>query len=99
MTCKRKAGFLYMFGALVCALNISGCASTAERVQNATAAAAAQPVAAVSCLPLVSYSAAQQRALASALDALPATSPLIQAFTDYAALRAADRACLAQTTR
>lgn len=64
--------------ALCCAL--AGCA---------TSLATAPP----SCLPLSTYSPAQQKALAEAVAALPPGSPLLDLVTDYAAMRDADRAC------
>lgn len=52
------------------------------------------PVAAPVCLPLVTYSPAQQKALAEQLKTIPADSPLAQAVIDYGKMRDADRACL-----
>lgn len=45
------------------------------------------------CPDLAHYSAAAQRAAAEALEALPEGSPLAPMLGDYAALRAAVRAC------
>lgn len=59
--------------------------------------APAPPVVTVECLPLTNYTAAQQKALAAALDPLPGDSPIIAAMADLGALRAADRACMAST--
>jgi hypothetical protein len=52
---------------------------------------AAQPV--PICPPVKIYAKAQESALANAIAALPADSPLIGAMLDYARLRAAARAC------
>ncbi len=52
------------------------------------------PVVTVTCLPLASYTAAQEQAVAEEILALPpADSDLIEFFNDYGALRSADRAC------
>lgn len=56
--------------------------------------ACATPAVKLQCLPLKTYSAEQQKALADALAVLPDTSPVASAMIDYGQLRAADRACL-----
>jgi hypothetical protein len=65
---------------LIGAAMLAGCATT--------------PAVRSQCLPLKTYTPAQEKALADALAALPADSPLAGAMADYGALRAADRACL-----
>lgn len=60
---------------------LSGCATAPSPVKTL-------------CLPLKPYTATEQQAMADALDALPPGSPLSAAMADYAAMRAADRACL-----
>lgn len=47
----------------------------------------------IQCLPLVTYTAAEQVALLSAYDKLPPGSMLKRAVQDYLAMRDADRAC------
>lgn len=60
------------------------------------ACATPAPVVTVTCLPLASYTAAQEQAVAEEILALPpADADLIQLFTDFSQMRAADRACLA----
>ena len=49
----------------------------------------------VHCLPMKDYSAAEQEALAAALAPLPADSVIVQFVIDYGAMRAANRACIA----
>lgn len=49
----------------------------------------------VHCLPLASYTPAQEAELAVEIKALPQNSLLLRAMLDYEALRDADRACLA----
>lgn len=51
------------------------------------------PPPAIVCPPLKTYTADQEKALAVALAALPAGSPLVGAMADYGALRATVRAC------
>lgn len=46
------------------------------------------------CLPMKTYTAAEEHALAGAVRALQADSPLVGAMADYGALRAANRACI-----
>ena len=45
------------------------------------------------CLPLKTYTADEERALAAALRTLPPGSPIAGAFVDYKKMRDADRAC------
>lgn len=47
------------------------------------------------CLPMKSYTAAQQQAVAAQLAALPPDSPVAGLVVDYGQLRAANRACAA----
>lgn len=61
----------------------------------ATRPAPIPPVAAPVCLPMRSYSPAEQKALADQLETLPQDSPVSRAFIDYERLRDADRACQA----
>ena len=68
---------------------VEGCAMTGPAKPLPAAAVT------VSCPPLKSYSAADQKALAAALTALAPDSPLVGAMADYGALRAAVRACKA----
>ena len=49
----------------------------------------------LTCLPLKTYTPAEQKALADAMAALDPTSPLIGLAGDYSAMRDADRACVA----
>jgi hypothetical protein len=65
---------------LILALALAGCAHTVSA-----------PV--VVCPREKPYTQAQQDALAAALEALPETSALVWAMTDYGQLRAAVRAC------
>lgn len=65
-------------------LCMGGCATPAPAVQTTT-----------TCLPLTSYTAAQEKAAGDALAALDTGSELVAMMTDYGALRAADRACIA----
>lgn len=53
------------------------------------------PQTTVVCPPLKAYGLDQEKALAQALAAVPAGSPLVGAMADYGALRAAVRACKA----
>lgn len=53
------------------------------------------PAVSVQCLPMASYSKAEQTQVAVELDKLPAGSELARFMVDYGALRAANRACLA----
>lgn len=64
---------------------IGGCTTTPKPI-------AAPPVA-VACIPVAEYTPEQEKALAAALEALPATNPLVGAMIDYGRLRAAARAC------
>jgi len=52
------------------------------------------PVPEVHCLPLVEYTAADQKKAASELSELPSKSILRRMMTDYGRMRAGDRACL-----
>jgi len=45
------------------------------------------------CIPMKDYSPQEQQKLADAVEALPASSPLVQAMADYGQMRAANRAC------
>lgn len=49
------------------------------------------------CLPLHTYTPAEEAALGAAVADLPFGSPLVSAMVDYGAMRAGDRACLAGT--
>lgn len=80
-----------MRAALLACLFLTGCATAAPAVISSQPATVT--VVKVSCPPLKDYSAAQEKALGAAVAELMAGSPLIQAMTDYAALRAAIRAC------
>lgn len=73
--------------ALICVL-LAGCAS------EPAVPPVPKPVAAVTCLPLATYSPAQETALGGALAALDPANPIVSAMGDYGAMRAADRACL-----
>ena len=70
---------------LALAMLLSGCAIHAQGLQT-------------SCIPLVSYSAEQQKALAAALVVIDPSNPLVGAMVDYGQMRAADRACIAHNT-
>lgn len=72
---------------LLAALALAGCA-TAPKPPAPT------PIASVQCLPLASYSKAEQTEAADELAKLPAGSVLGRMVTDYGSMRAADRACL-----
>ena len=74
---------------ILAAALLSGCAT----------APPASPVTVVTCLPLKSYTAIEEQALATALEALQAGDPFIQAMTDYGQMRAADRACIASQNK
>ena len=50
---------------------------------------------AVACPPLKAYTAAEQKALATALQPLDPSGAIALAMVDYERMRAADRACLA----
>lgn len=56
-------------------------------------ACATTPAVRQQCLPMKTYTLAQEQALAGALRALPGDSPLVRAMADYGQLRAANRAC------
>ena len=71
-----------------CAVCLSACAS-----MTAPPTVAVQTV----CLPQKSYTPAQELAMASAVAALPADSLIVTMIADYGAMRAANRACVAQT--
>lgn len=76
-------------GFVVIAMIVSmlpGCATPAPTVVTTT-----------TCLPMTSYTAAQEKAAGDALAALDAGSELVAMMTDYGALRAADRACIASS--
>jgi len=75
---------------------VVGCAQTMTSPPVISARAAPEVVVKVVCPPLKTYSAEQQKALGAAVAALPADSPLVSAIVDYAALRAAVRACAAK---
>lgn len=51
------------------------------------------PAVTTACLPLKAYTPAEQQQLAAEVAALPPGSALVGAMSDYAAMRAADRAC------
>lgn len=57
------------------------------------ACASLHPAATALCLPLKTYTSAEQTEAAAELQALPAGSALAQMIGDYGELRAADRAC------
>lgn len=67
----------------------------AEALTLAATACATHPAAAITttCLPLKTYSPAEQKALAEQLATIPKGSPLDLAMQDYGAMRDADRAC------
>jgi hypothetical protein len=48
----------------------------------------------VVCLPQATYTPAEQRAMADAVEALPEGSPLVGVVVDYGKMRAANKACL-----
>lgn len=52
------------------------------------------PVGITVCLPLTSYTSAQQAALAARLGSLTSDDPLFLAVADYERMRDADRACI-----
>ena len=70
--------------AILLCLLLAGCASGPQIAVQAP-----------TCPSMRTYSAAEQSALADAVAALAAGSPLIWAVEDYAALRASVRACQA----
>ena len=51
----------------------------------------------IACLPLRTWSAAEQDQLRKEYDALPAPAKMRVAFQDYVAMRDEDRACLANS--
>ncbi|MGB8364835.1 MAG: hypothetical protein ACLQUZ_12815 [Rhizomicrobium sp.] len=51
----------------------------------------------IACLPLRTWSAAEQDQLRKEYDALPAPAKMRAAFQDYVAMRDEDRACLANS--
>lgn len=57
-----------------------------------------EPTVTVTCLLIPAYSAQFESDLTAAVAALPPTSPLIPAMSDYVTLRAQDRACLASNS-
>lgn len=60
---------------------------------GACAAAPAARLDGVVCVPAKAYTPAEEKALAAAIAALPANSPLGGAMVDYGHMRAAARAC------
>ena len=76
-------------GGVAALVALVGCASLSP----------APPVIAVKqvCLPQIIYSPAQEKAAAAALAALSPDNPLVALITDYGAVRAANRSCLAST--
>jgi hypothetical protein len=77
-----------MRAAILACLLLCGCATQQ----------APKPVAVTTtvCVPLKTWTPAQEAAMADALQALEPANPLVGAMTDYGAMRAADRACLGQ---
>lgn len=70
----------------------------AVAVSALTACATAPPPSvapAIECLPLTAYTSAQEAAAGAELAALKPGDPLAAMITDYGAMRAADRACIA----
>lgn len=79
------------------AISVGQCCIVAMLYACATEATPPPQVQTVRCLPMATYTQTYETALAAATASLPSLSPLVQAMIDYAALRAADRACLTQT--
>lgn len=79
-----------MRSAIIACLFLAACAST-----PATISAKPEPVTIVKtvCPPIRTYTADEQKALASAIGTLPDGSPLVGAMLDYGALRKAIKAC------
>lgn len=84
-----------MRGVLIACLFLTGCATAAPAVISSQPATVT--VVKVACIPMKDYSAAEEKALGAAVAELMAGSLLIQAMTDYAALRAEIRACAASS--
>lgn len=85
----RRMDLFRIAGAV--AILLAGCVTEAPPVISDKPA----PLAIVQtvCPPIKTYSAAEQKAMAGALAALPPNNPLVGAITDYGTLRAAVRAC------
>ena len=49
------------------------------------------------CVPLKAYTPAQEKSLATAVQSLPADSPLVGAMEDFGAMRSADRSCISSS--
>lgn len=82
--------------ALVVALAIFGGLSACATTKPTAPPPPPAVVARLQCLPMVSYSKAEQTQAADELAKLPAGSMVGRLVTDYGAMRAADRACQAQ---
>lgn len=79
-------------------IGLWGVAGLVMLTSCASLAPASPPVAVKQvCLPLKTYSTADQKAASAALAALDPANPLVAFMEDYSALRSADRACLAST--
>lgn len=70
-------------------LLLSGCAAGVMSSDPAPPAVSLSPV----CPAVKNYTPDEQKALAKAVAALPADSPIIGAMGDYSRMRAASRAC------
>lgn len=75
--------------AAVALILLSGCAGTLPAPSVAVQQA---------CLPMATYTAAQEQAVGAELAAFKPADPILLFIIDYGAMRAANRACLAATT-
>ena len=77
---------------IVLALALVGCAHPTAQDFGVPPPPAAANIASL-CLKVKAYTDAQYQALASAIEALPVGSPIIDAFADYARMRKESVAC------
>jgi hypothetical protein len=75
---------------------LGACTSCASVPVPTVPTAAATPTVTVQCLPLKSYTLAEEQSVAAELQTLPQGDPIAGFIADYGAMRSADRACLSK---